>query len=204
MFIEFIRETIGSFDEKIFSEFKDAIVGDYIVFNQIKKQDVTKDILIEKIADYFQLKAFGIKLLQSMIFEAMLSKYMDCLDDIVSPYIPKEVKPKKGETAVVTRSRQYYDAVIRFKRSKKHDLDQLIEYTRIMICLYMSVINNGYKQIDNFQFAFGALDIRKILDDLKTNKQSHKKFYDTSDVPEYQLIIFLIMFYYLKNIEVED
>lgn len=194
MYLNFVKETVGSFDDNVFSEFKEIAVGEYIIFKQVKKEDITKDVMIEKITDYFESKdSVFIKL------ENMIHKYNDCLDDIVSPYIPKEQKPKKGEKVIVARSRQYYDAVARFKKSKDVALEELLDYTRIMLCLYMAVINNDYKPIDNFNFAFESLDIEKILSEIKSNKNSYKKFYDLSDNPEYQMIILLMMFFSLKN-----
>jgi len=53
-YIDFVVETLGSFDDDTFEMLKKALVGEYLSFSVIKEDKVSKEVLSEKICDYFE------------------------------------------------------------------------------------------------------------------------------------------------------
>ena len=58
------------------------------------------------------------------------------------------------------------------KGVKKPSLPQMIDYSRIMMCLYAAAIQNEGKPIDNFNYAAECLLPANIVDALKNEKVS--------------------------------
>lgn len=53
-YIDFVVETLGSLDDNTFEMLKKALVGEYLSFSVIKEDKVSKEVLSEKICDYFE------------------------------------------------------------------------------------------------------------------------------------------------------
>ena len=88
---------------------------------------------------------------------------------------------------------------------------QLTDYSRIMFCLYIAIINSGFKPIDDFDFSVKCLDIDKIINAMRQKKSGSFLFigggskFDTSDAYGQDtgfFVLTIIMYYHIKNNEV--
>ena len=180
-----VEETICNLTEPVFEELKQLLLGEYISFSIIDHENVTKDILAEKVCDYF----CTLKIKTGKAFDKHIKSYMDDLDSIVSPHIAKVPQAKKGDKIPATlppRSRRYYEKAIAIKDAKEPIPTQLVDYSRIMMCLYTAAIENKGKPIDNFDYAAECLAPASILDALESETVSFpfskKKRFDTKEL----------------------
>lgn len=183
---DFVEATICNLSESMFEELKQLLLGEYISFSIIDHKDVTVDILAEKVCDYF----CTLEIKTGKAFDKHIESYLSDLDSIVSPHIAKTPQAKKGDKTpvAVPRSRRYYEKAIAIKGVKKPSLPQLIDYSRIMMCLYTAAIKKKGKPIDNFDYAAECLAPASIVDALKSEEvsivlpPSKKKRFDTKEL----------------------
>ena len=184
MQISFIQETILSMNPIAFCRLKEALVGKYISFHTIVPENVTQEILAEKLHDYFEKIYYK----TGKKFDDQLKAYMSALDSVVEPGVAKNQQAKKNEPAPPGyRSRKYYERAAEIRKSMK-SMPELIDYTRLMMCLYTAIINNGGEKIQNLDFAVSSLDPDAVETALRAEKESvlfgkknSKLRFDTSD-----------------------
>ena len=169
-YTSFVKKTICNLSESMFEELKQLLLGEYISFSIIDHKDVTINILAEKVCDYFSM----LEIKTGKAFDKHIETYLSDLDSIVSPHIAKTPQAKKGDKALVAvpRSRRYYEKAITVKGVKKPSLPQLLDYSRIMMCLYAAAIKNEGKPIDNFDYASECLALASIVDAMKNEEVS--------------------------------
>lgn len=165
-YLDFVRETICDLDQPVFEELKQLLLPEYITFSIIDYENVTEEILAEKIFDYFCI--LEIKTRKS--FDKYVEIYLNNLNTIVGPYIAKTPQARKGDEVppVVPRSRKFYERAIEIKSVKNPSITELIDYTRIMMCLYTAAVNNEGKPVENFEYAASCLDPKIILESLRS------------------------------------
>ena len=165
---DFVSNTVAIFEEEIFQSTKRILMDDYLVFSILDKDDVNREILAEKICDYFE----KVELETGKSFENQVKEYMDNLDAIVEDRVARVPKQKKKEKdpVEVSRARKYYEKAIEIKESRNNDLEKLIDYSRIMLCLYVGYIDNNYKYIKDFDLSVDCLDLNKIITNMKKEK----------------------------------
>lgn len=164
----FIQETILSLNPIAFHQLKEALVGKYISFHSIVSENVTQDILAEKLHDYFEKIYYK----TGKKFDDQLKAYMAALDSVVEPNVAKNQQAKKNEPAPpVYRSRKYYEKAAEIRKSVK-SMPELIDYSRLMMCLYAAIIKNGGEKIQNLDFAVSSLDSEAIETALRAEKES--------------------------------
>ena len=127
---------------------------------------------------------------------------------MVKERIAKTPKPKKREpNRPEPRSRKYYDKVS-IIIDKDKSIYSLVDYSRIILCIYYSIIKNNYQEVDDFDYSVSCLDIRKIIDSLLSTDTflgKKKKLYDKIIKKDRLFVIMLIiMFYYIKNNNIEE
>ncbi len=183
---DFVEATIRNLSQPMFEELKQLLLGEYISFSIIDHEDVTTDILAEKVCDYFGT----LEIKTGKSFDKYIEAYLSDLDSIVGPYIAKTPQVQKGDTTpiVVPRSRKYYEKAVSIKGAKKPSMTQLVDYSRIMMCLYIAAIKNEGKPIDNFDYAADCLVSASIVDAIKSEEvsvvfpPSKKKRFDTKEL----------------------
>lgn len=198
---KFLKTTISALDSKLFNELKDTVLDEYLGFVFVDADDITPDVLCEKLYDYFRRTG--------KTFEKLVEKYTNDLNSVVDDRIIKEEKPrKKGEpVAPPCRARKYYDKAENIKEQNKSTQRGLLDYTRLMLCLYNSIISNKYEQIENFDFSTASLNLNIILDSLKQEKGSlgKKLRFDLNNIDtRCSFIILIIMFFYMKSKTAEE
>jgi hypothetical protein len=194
---EFLEKTVIQLDDDLFGEFKKLIVGKYISFSFIKKESITKETLAEKLFDYFDKKK------GKETFDSLLKKYISDLDSMVKDKIVNTPKAnKENPTPTIPRSWKYYVAIT--ERKDIISIKNMTDYSRIMMCLLMAIINNNNKEIDDFEYSTQCLDIKKLINTITTEnkvKKSWFSFYDDT-FDTCSIIILIIMFCYIKNNEI--
>ncbi len=197
---EFIKKTILNFEEDLFSDVKDRFATkDYITFSFCSMNFVSREIFSEKLYDYFE----KVEINTSKSFDKLLEKYMSNMDSLVSGKIAKAQKAnKKNPNPIVPRARKYYDKAD--ERRKEKSFDNLIDFSRIMMCLYTAIIKNDKKEITDMNYSSDCLDIETIVDAMekeqavigKAAKFNLKDFYDDDD---FTFILLTVIYYYIKN-----
>lgn len=193
---EFVAETVGYFEDEALYTTKNTLVGDYLVFSVIEKEEITRDILSEKLCDYFE----KVELQTDRSFEKQIRVFMENLDAIVKDFIERIPKQnKKDKTPVETpRARKYYEKAIEIRDSRDNSMEKLIDYSRIMLCLYTAIIDNNHKDIGNFDFSTNCLDQERILAEMKKEKRiiipivGSKKKFDIKDLYSLDTCTFVI------------
>ena len=206
---DFIEGTILKLDSKYFDILKEKLIGEYINFTFIDDNLIYKEVFCEKLVDYF----VKVNLKSHNTFSDILIKYVSDIDDVVKRYIPKEPSAKKGEELPPTpRSTRYYKYATEIKGSRNLTMKQIEEYSRVVFCLYMSVIKSGMKEINNFDFSSEGLNLDKIIHALKTEKAGialpigKKTLFNLEDpycTDTATFVITMIMICFIKNNEVE-
>ena len=208
-YLEFVKATICDLDESAFEELKQLLLGEYLSFSIIDQEDVTVGILAEKVCDFFNT----LEIKTGRPFDKRIETYMKDLDTIVGPSIAKTPQTKANDAATneEPRSRKYYEKAVSIKSVKNPSITEIIDYTRIMMCLYTEIINNKEKPITNFDYSAFCLIPEKLIDAI-ANKHGlapaprTTKRFDTRDLygsDRCTLIILIILLYSIVNGRVE-
>lgn len=203
--IDFVNATIKSFEGNLFDEIREILVGDYLPFSIIEKSAITNKILSEKLCDFFE----KIELKSNKSFDKQIKNYMDEFDSIVKSRIAKEPRQNKKSNEIIhtPRARKYYNKAISLKSEKDITIKTLLDYSRIMMCLYTATSNSSNKDIENFDYSIGCLNIEQIIKSMKQEKLlvGKKNKFNTTEINSVDnctFILTIIMFYYIKSMEV--
>lgn len=205
---EFIELSVKNLDDRNFNELKERLLGEYITFSFIEDNKINKDVFSEKLLDYFD----KLQIKTKCGFESMLQEYMGRWDELVSRRIAKTPPTKKNEEpAPVPRARKYYNKIMEIKKSRRLTPRQIVDYTRIVMCLYSSIIEASFEEINDFGYPSRCLDIDRILVAMKAEKApiikvGKKTLFDLTELyceDTGTFILSMIMYYYIKNNEVE-
>ena len=171
---EFTKSTVITMEPYVFEMLQKTLVGEYLSFSILSQENITKEILAEKICDYFE----KLELKSGKSFDKHLDAYLENLESIVGRWVAKVSQTKKNEDTptIVPRARKYFDKALLIKNTKVSSLIQLVDYSRIMLCLYAAVISNQHKEIGNFDYAVSSLEPDTILAGMKTEQDSILKF----------------------------
>ena len=204
---EFIKESIATLGRTWYGELKAKILGEYLKFSFLNEEEISLSIFSEKINDYFE----KLSLKTGSNFELIIKQYLSSWDALVGKYIAREHVTKKNEAPIpLPRSRRYYNFAMEIRRSRNITMRQLIDYSRIMMCLYTSVIDNNNSIISDFDYAVNFISLEKMLACMKEERSSalmfRKKQFDIEDL--YGLdtgtfIITMIMYCFIKDNQVE-
>jgi len=167
---EFMNSTITIMNQDTFETLRDTLVGEYLSFSIISPEDVDQDILAEKLCDYFE--KLELKTFKS--FDKQIESYIKDIDSIIADRIAKTPKPKKKVAVPVvdSRARKYYNKAISTKNVRNLSVGNLVDYTRIMMGLYMAIINNQFKGITDLNYSLECLDPNMILEAMKNETDS--------------------------------
>ena len=205
---DFVKKTISSLNPTSFERLKDVLNSEhYIPFDFIDADKVDEHALEEKISDYFEkveLLAGGKR------FDYLIEQYAENLDSVVNDYISGIARSVKGGSQTDSRAKNYYDKANDLRKTGLKSFDAILDYSRIMLCLYMAIINNKHRHISNFEYSSECLDRKGLIDALKNEKVSillgEKRRFDTHSpyrMDRCTFIIVIIMCQYIKSKEVE-
>ncbi len=202
--LDFIQAAVISLDTKLMSELRDVLFDEYVPLYIATKEELSGGILAEKLCDYFK----KVELKTERNFNKLLEKYVEDLDSVVADRIAKTPKAKKNKPMPqIPRARKYYEKAESLQKHNTESKQGLLDYSRIMLCLYASIINNGLQEIDDFELSFSSINLPTILEVLhkEATGMSKKLRFDTRDpydLDRCSFIILIIMFYYMKSKEI--
>ena len=202
---QFICGTVNSLSEKCFEELKARLIGKYITFSVLDENEVPADVFSEKLCDYFE----KMEIKTSDSFEELIEKYLADWDSLVEDNIISESTPsEEGQLSIVSRAKKYYSHAIEIKEAGKISIKQISEFSRIMMCLYMAIIEKNFAEIDDFDYSVQCIDLDRIIDAMHQKKTGGflmfgggAKF-DTSDRYSMDTGVFvltIIMYYNILN-----
>lgn len=167
---DFIAYSICNLDDSSFTELKDILLDGFVSFPFLDKDKISIEILAEKMCDYFA----SVQQTTGKTYDKQFEAYMNDLDSIVGSHIAKSVLVKKNDTSIidVPRSRKYYEKAIEIRNSKELTFDKLIDYTRYMMCLYSTILENKGGVIDNINYSIKSLDPKLAITAMKNEEVS--------------------------------
>ena len=165
---DLVKTTVLDMDQDIFLMLQKALVGEYLSFSIIDAEEITKEILAEKLCDYFE----KLELKTGKAFEKHLDAYIGNIEIIVGGKVAKAPQPKKKDATpvVVPRARKYYEKAMNVKNTRSITVRQLKDYTRIMMCLYAAIIKNNNKEIENLDYSASCIDPDAIITSMKNEQ----------------------------------
>lgn len=192
-YIDFVVETVGSFDDNTFEILKKALLGEYLSFSIIKEDKVSKEELSEKVCDYFE--KMTIKTGKS--FDKLIEAYTKGIDYVVGNKIAKATRAKKNSQVKedMPRAAKYYEKALEIKNSRNLSTRNLIDYSRIIFCLYMEIIKNDYTVINNFDFLANVLKPDTVINGMKMKPDFlivKKKYFNIKELYSIDTCIFVI------------
>ena len=152
---EFLTETVCCMDEPSLELLKSMLFDKYIGLSFLDIEEVDALELSEKLSDFFTM----VSLKTLLTFDNLVTAYMEGLDSIVSPRIAKSSK------AGTPRARQYYDRFAGLRYTREIDVEDFFDYSRIMLCLYQSIIDNDMN-IEDLEYSLLSLDIAQIIENM--------------------------------------
>ena len=193
-YIDFVVETIGSLEIDKFEMLKKALIGEYLSFSIIREDKVSKEELSEKVCDYFEKMI----LKSGKDFDKLIESYTKGIDYVVSNKIAKPTQSKKNKSVQedIPRARKYYEKALTIKNSRNLSTRNLIDYSRLIFCLYMEIIKNNYSVIDNFDFSANVLKPDDVIKGMKKKKEDFlivkKKFFNIKELYSIDTCTFVI------------
>ncbi len=206
-YLSMLKGTVLKMNQETFAQWKDTLVGQYIVFSVIAPDKIDQEIMVEKLYDYFE-KA---ELKNGKPFEKFVEVYFSNLDAIVAGRVAKAPQQRKKDEAPLPmpRARKYYEKAQEIRKGELN-LNGMIDYTRIMMCLYAAIIKNKGKEIQNFDFATSSLKIDDIILAMKEEQDAlpfnviKKKKFNTDDPYGVDVITFILAIILLYKITGEN
>ena len=184
-YIDFVVETIGSLEIDKFEMLKKALIGE---------DKVSKEELSEKVCDYFEKMI----LKSGKDFDKLIESYTKGIDYVVSNKIAKPTQSKKNKSVQedILRARKYYEKALTIKNSRNLSTRNLIDYSRLIFCLYMEIIKNNYSVIDNFDFSANVLKPDDVIKGMKKKKEDFlivkKKYFNIKELYSIDTCTFVI------------
>ena len=193
-YIDFVVETIGSLEIDKFEMLKKALIGEYLSFSIIREDKVSKEELSEKVCDYFEKMI----LKSGKNFDKLIESYTKGIDYVVSNKIAKPTQSKKNKSVQedIPRARKYYEKALTIKNSRNLSTRNIIDYSRLIFCLYMEIIKNNYSVIDNFDFSANVLKPNDVIKGMKKKKEDFlivkKKYFNIKELYSIDTCTFVI------------
>ena len=165
---EFVESTVNNMQPDVFEQIKTVLIPEYLSFSIIPEDGITPAILSEKLCDYFE----KLELKAGKSFDKYVESYLKDLDSIIERRIKKTPQPKKNDPSpvIVPRARKYYEKAVSLKKARTLATGVLVDYTRIMLCLYSAIIKSGFKEISNFDFSSDCINPLNIITAMKNEQ----------------------------------
>lgn len=182
-YCDFVKETVLALEHDDFCSLKKALVGEYISFSVIPEEEVTPEVLAEKLCDYFE----KLQLKTGKSFDKHLDAYLDNLADMTDRYIAQAPAAKKNEPPLpVPRARKYFEKAKEIRKTRSLSVRNVTDYTRVMMCLFTAVLKNRYEEIGTFDYSAACIDCDHIINGMKNHTDVllgiHRRKYDIRDL----------------------
>ena len=166
---EFVKSTVNALQPDMFDQIKMVLIPEYLTFSIIPEDGITPAILSEKLCDYFE----KLELKTGKSFDKYVESYLKDLDSIIERRIAKTPQQKKNDPTpvVIPRARKYYEKAVSLKKASALATGVLVDYTRIMLCLYTAIMKSGFKEIGNFDFSSDCINPLDIIAAMKNEQE---------------------------------
>lgn len=207
-FKELLDLSLGGLDDEAIDFLKSKIIGEYLDFYYADPSSVSREIFMEKLCDYLE----KVELKTGDSLNVNLQKYMSGMKNLAGRRVARENRVKKGESKPpVPRARQFYEKAKDIRYLKDPSFEQRIEFVKIILCLYMSEINEKNYMIFDFDDSVENINIDRILLSMKSEiiegRVGRKKMFDLSSkygIDMCTVILTLIFYSYIKYAKAED
>ena len=158
---EIIKECVIELESKSFLYLKDTLIADYFDFKFIQDGSITREILAEKITDYFE----KVELKNNKKFKKILEFYFNHLENFVAKRVPEKTTRKNKDitSVIVPRTKRYFEKAKQLRALKFNNVRQIIDYNRILMCLLVEIVKQNNKEVTNFDFSTRCLDEMIII-----------------------------------------
>lgn len=204
---DFLKHTVMTLEPADFEGLKDTLLAHtHIAFSIVSPDMVTQAVLAEKLCDYFKT----IELLNKTNFSMLLEEYCKNLCSLVESRKGGGLS-KPGKKEVPSRAWIYYNKAVQLSEHRT-DISAMIDFTRIVLCLYTAIIAAEYKEISDFNFAADSLNVEQILCSfksettenlLKRTKHSRFEFENPYSKDSASLVIAIILLHKILNDSLE-
>lgn len=181
---ELIENTWLEFDDVT----RDCVLLDLNNFIEFKSmKEPSMEGIAEKLYDHFE----KVELKNKANFNKLIKWYFKKINEILE-YRIEDAEPK-------THAQKYYERAISISKSKQVFFQDVVDYTRIMMTLYVEAIKNQTESICDFDLSKDWLDLDLILTNIREetipleglNRRIH--CFDTTDLYGYDSNILLIL-----------
>lgn len=160
--LAFISDTVMTLSPANFERLRNALTEDCIKFWYVPKENVTPEILAEKLYDHF-LKTYAVT---GVPFEKQVFQYIKSVSDLVDSHV-EEVKEAVDGTEVASRARQFYENAQEIKASRSASTKDILEFSRLMFCLYAATLHDRLNKIQDFEYSATVINPEEIVDSMK-------------------------------------
>lgn len=204
--VEFIKSTVLTMRDETIKQLGKRLFDEYISVNYLDAEEMQPKMIAEKICDYIE----KVEIATDKSFDRLMERYARALDSLVGDKI--EERPKESKTEVVPpvpRAREYYDKACEYRIKDKTIKGSFIDYSRIMLCLYMVIINRDAEvdKIKTFNYSLDSIDLEAIIGAMLLEKvgllQKHRfEIKDSYESDKITFVILIIAYYCMKDREV--
>ena len=192
---ELIENTWLEFDDVT----RDCVLLDLNNFIEFKSmKEPSREGIAEKLYDHFE----KVELKNKANFNKLVKWYFKKINEILE-YRIENAEPK-------THAQKYYERAISISKSKQVSFQDVVDYTRIMMTLYMEAIKNQTESIFDFNLSKDWLDLDCILTCIREEtiplEGLNRRIYcfDTTDLYGYDSNILLILTLLLYKLNGEE
>lgn len=192
---ELIENTWLEFDDVT----RDCVLLDLNNFIEFKSmKEPSREGIAEKLYDHFE----KVELKNKANFNKLIKWYFKKINEILE-YRIEDAEPK-------THAQKYYERAVSISKSKQVSFQNIVDYTRIMMTLYMEAIKNQTESISDFNLSKDWLDLDQILTCIHEEtiplEGLNRRIYcfDTTDLYGYDSNILLILTLLLYKLNGEE
>ena len=158
----------------------------------------SREGIAEKLYDHFE----KVELKNKADFNKLVKWYFKKINEIL------EYRIENAESK--THAQKYYERAVSISKSKQVSFQDIVDYTRIMMSLYMEAIKNQTESISDFNLSKDWLDLDQILTCIREEtiplEGLNRRIYcfDTTDLYGYDSNILLILTLLLYKLNGEE
>ncbi len=161
--LAFIKDTVLTLSPENFEKLRDTLFEDCLRFWFIPKDDITPEVLAEKLYDYF----YNTLAVTGAPFDKQVFQYIKSVSDLVDMHIEQAKELEDGTQEEAPRARRFYEKAQEIKESRSASTNDILEFSRLMFCLYEATLRDRLNKIQDFDYSVDVIDPAKILDAMK-------------------------------------
>lgn len=170
---DFIKNTILDLNPQEFNRLKTILVGEYIQFSFVESDNIDQAFFSEKVCDYIEKLEFRNK----TSFQKLLVNYSIYLDKLVANKVARAPKANNNDSELIPRARRYYEKAKSNGKKQFQSTSQVIDYVRVMLCLYTESLHSPSNPIENFNLSIDTLSIENLIFNMKQEQAKRLNYH---------------------------